>query len=309
MVKYLRYLLPLLLLVLVSCNRFTAPERFEGEVYALTALLIANHPININNPVYISRSSSIEEFDPLNLFVTDASVVITDLDTNLEWQLVPITDLEEMKIKYVDLEEHVIQPLHTYKIEVTIPGRDQKITAQTTVPFQATLVPDVYQNGNGYTFNPEQMNDIKFSEIDREYPLALNTGNVGGVCNFMAEMFCLEDFSTDLEFTTPVFGFEHPDANMEEEYNSGGESIRRIRFMGRYVSTPQTNLTGNHLLVEDYRQAYVFFGRYQISLFVVDDNYYRYTYMPEGYFYGGVQGGLGYFGSASGGNMYANIIK
>jgi hypothetical protein len=68
-------------------------------------------------------------------------------------------------------------------------------------------------------------------------------------------------------------------------------------------------MAGNFLVVKDYKQAYVFFGRYRISLYIVDDNYYRYSFMPEGYFHGGVHGGLGYFGSAGGGRMYAKIVK
>ena len=259
--------------------------------------------------MYITRSTSIEEFDPLNLFVTDAIVRIIDTGTLLEWQLLAVPDLAEFKIKYVDPDEHLIQPQHTYRIEVTIPGREQKITAETTVPFKAEIEPDLYNYGNGYSLYQVTMNDLLFSEIDQKYPLALNTGSFSGACNFMAEMYCLEDFSQDLEFTTPVFGFEHPDATMEDEYNAGGESIRRIRFMGPYTSSPHEGLSGNHLVVKDYRQAFVFYGRYSVSLFIVDNNYYRYTFMPEGYFYGGVQGGLGFFGSASGGNMYARIVK
>ncbi|MDY0151314.1 MAG: DUF4249 family protein [Candidatus Cloacimonas sp.] len=309
MVKHLRYLLPLLLITAMSCSKFTAPERFEGDVYTVAAMLIAGQPINTEHPVYITRSSTIEDFDPYSLFVSNAAVTLTDLSDPDEWMLTAVPDLVEMKIKYIDTAQHIIQPEHRYRIEIQIPGKEQLIWAETTVPAIADLVPDYYQLGNGFSLTEEGMNAMPYTAIDQNYPFAMNTGAFSGACNFMAELYCLEDFSTDLEFTTPVFGLEHPDASMEDAYNAGGESIRRIKFIGRYTSQIQDGMDDNYLIVKDYRQAFVFYGKYRISLYIVDDNYYRYTYMPEGYMQGGVHGGLGYFGSAGGGKMYARIVK
>jgi hypothetical protein len=299
----------LITLMLASCSKFTAPERFEGDIYTLAGLLYAGQPINAEHPVYITRSDSIEDFNIMNLFVSDATVLITDTTANEQWNLEPIIDLTEMKIKYVDPDAHIILPGHTYSIEVSIVGRVEKITASTTVPPAVELIPDIYNHGGGYSLNEAEMNDIVYNEIDQKYPLTLNTGSFAGSCNYLAEMYCLEEFSTDLEFTTPVFGFTNPDTTMVDEYYASGESIRRIKFMGPFNSQPQPDLIGNYLLVRDYRQAFAFYGRYRVSQYLIDDNYYHYSFMPEGYFHGGVKGGLGYFGSASGGKMYCKVVK
>ena len=42
---------------------------------------MADKPVSLSYPIYITRSSSIEQFDPLELFVWDAEVLIKDLDT------------------------------------------------------------------------------------------------------------------------------------------------------------------------------------------------------------------------------------
>ena len=310
MVNKLYLLIPVILLLSLSaCDKFTAPERFEGDVYTLSGLLYAGQTISAEHPVYITRSSSISEFNPLAIFVTNAGVIIKDLTDNVQFPLSCIPDLSEFKYKYIDLEEHVIQPEHTYSIEVTIPGREQKITAQTTVPFSTELIPDLFNFGNGFSLTEEGMNEMNYGTVDQQYPLAIKTWEYAGAFNFMGEFFCLEEFSTDLEFTTPVFGVVHPDTTMADAYYAGGESIRRIKFIGRYASQPQPDLNGNYLVVQDYKQAFVFFGRYRVSIYIVDDNYYRYSYMPEGYFHGGVSGGLGYFGSAGGGRMFAKVVK
>ncbi len=310
MVKLIKYLFPLLLLLSSSCSKFTAPERFTGDAYSLAALLIAGESIDVDHPVYITRSATIETFNPNSIFVDDASVIIKDITPGIPQTQFPLSFFMGM---YVDPAANLIQAEHTYRIEIVVPGNPPvNISAETTVPKQGILVPDYLNNnvqGEGYSFTEEPMNIIKFSDVDRKYPLAINTGDNQGTFNFMAEMYCLEEFSTNLEFTTPVFGFTHADAEMEDSYNAPGESVRRIKFLGSYVSKPQEGIAGNHLVVKDYRQAFVFYGKYRITLYLADENYYRYSYMPEGYFHGGVKGGLGYFGSASGGVMYAKIVK
>lgn len=312
MVKYVSLIVLIAALLLSSCTKFTAPERFDGEVYSIAGLLVSGQQIDAEHPIYITRSETLADFDPMSLFVTDAVVVIKDITANLQWTLDVYPDLTAMKIKYVDNGNHIIQPQHRYRIEVQIPGHDGLISAETVVPVAVQLVPDFMQNniaGEGYSLYSTPMPTIKYNDVDRKYPLAMNTGAYAGPVNFMAEMYCLEEFSTELEFTNPVFGMDHPDAGMEDSYNAGGESIRRIQFIGPYVSKAQEGLADNYLVIKDYRQAFVFYGNYRVTLWAADDNYYRYTYMPEGYFHGGVQGALGFFGSVSGGTLFAKIIK
>ena len=61
--------------------------------------------------------------------------------------------------------------------------------------------------------------------------------------------------------------------------------------------------------VRFFESNLLFFGRYRISVFHVDENYYRYLYKPEGYNFGGVEQGIGYFGSRSGQSIYTRVIE
>ncbi len=311
--KHLRYLiiLPTVLIILSGCSDFTAPERFDGETYAVTGLLIAGQPIGLERPIYVTRSTTIEDFQYLELFVADAEVKIIDLNTRAEFQLFPA--LHEFKIKYIDPNDNIIQPDHTYRLEVIIPGYEKLIWAETTVPSQVTLTPDFYGwnvSGQGFSLqNLEPYPEITFDTVESRYPLALETGTFTGTLNLFAEMYCLEEFSTSLEFTTPVFGQTNPDTTMVTTYYSSGEGVRRIQFLGKYTSVPHQQPAGNYMMIKDYRQVFIFFGRYRVTLYSCDDNFYRYKYSPEGYFHGGIKNALGYFGSASGGTMFTRIVK
>ena len=311
MVRYILVSLVALLL-LAGCESYTSGPRFEGDVYSIAGMLISGKPINAEHPIYITRSSDIDSFDPMNIFVTEAVVEITDLDTNESWLLSQSVDMEQMKLKWVDPAGHIIQPLHSYRIEVTIPGYDKTISAQTTVPQTVEINTDYFGHnveGEGFSADPENPSYMVYEESDLRYPLGINTFDVAGSQNVMVEMFCLEEFSTDLEFTTTILGSSNPTEDMEDEYYSSGEGIRRISFLAKMASSIQPEYTDNYIVLRDYRQAFVFFGNYKVSAYITDDNYYRYKYMPEGYLYGGVQNALGYFGSASGSVFYTKVVK
>lgn len=319
---YITLLALLALLMLSSCSDLVSPERFEGETYSISGFLHVGAPIDTENPVFVCRSSSIDDFNYLELFVADATVKVFELtgtDTTKVLNLEAILDMDEEsqnpmpKIKYIDPEAYQIKASLRYRIEVSIPGYEKLIWAETLVPQAAILNPDYFGVDDpvyGYSLDENTTKKMKVGQVDTEYPIALEMGDFTGQQYFLAEFFCREEFSTtDLEFVNPVFGIEHPDEAMRESYYMSGESIRRIQFMGQYMSQYQEDSQANYVMVRDYKQAYVFYGRYRVSAYVVDNNYYRYSFMPEGYLYGGVHNGLGYFGSASGGTMYTELVK
>jgi hypothetical protein len=314
MVRYI-IAITLALLLLSACADFTSGPRFKGDVYTIAGLLVAGQSISSEYPVYITRSADIESFDPMNIFVTEADVRITETfegEIIKTWNLRPIPDFVEFKIKWVDEAANVILPEHTYHIEVSVPGYGKTITAETTVPPAVELNPDYYGHnveGEGYSFTEAQMGYVVHSNSDTRYPLALNTGSRSETRNLVSELFCLEPFSTDLEFTTPVFGQTNASANLEDSYYGEGEGFRRVMIMGRFAPSIHPEHQDNYILVRNFRQGFIFYGRYRVKVYITDDNYYKYKYMSEGYLHGGVQNGLGYFGSASGGVMYVNVVK
>ncbi|MDD3535663.1 MAG: DUF4249 family protein [Candidatus Cloacimonetes bacterium] len=311
MVKHIAILVFSLLLV-AACSDYHSAPRFEGEVYSVAGLLISGHSIDLEHPLYITKSANISEFDPLNLFVTEAELKIFELDTGKSWELEHVIDFSQMRVKWIDPQRNIIQPGYRYRMELRIPRLTEIISAETTVPPPAELNPDYYGNGSAGanpTLDEASMGEVAFKDADYRFPIALNTFDKAGTFNFIAEIYCLEEFSTNLEFTTPVMGITHAPAEMESGYYASGESMRRIMIQARFASAFSAEHDSNYLLLRDYRQAYIFFGRYRVSAYLCDQNYYRYKYMPEGYLHGGIKNGLGYFGSASGGAMYVRIVK
>jgi hypothetical protein len=315
---FLLFLLMIVLMALTACSDFVSPERFTRSHYTLNAILKAGSAISIDNPLWVGKSSSLDSLNSAALFVDNAVVHIVQtsptgdtLSFYLEPVTFPVPESDRIVTFYVDPGMHVIQPLYTYSVEVTIPGYDEVISAETTVPEATELVPNFNYDppaGEGYTLDPDDSTTvIHYPEVDLYYPVTVKVDGYREV-NYLVELYCREEFSTDLEFTTVFLGMEHPTEDMESNYyQASGETIRRINIMQRFVSKQHTD--GNwYVSLTDYRQAFVFYGRYKVTAYLMDDNYYQYKYMQEGYFHGGVNHALGCFGSVSGGVMYAKIV-
>ncbi len=317
--KYSLIILALSMLLLSACSDFVAPERFKKDNYSVSALLISGKSISPENPVWICKGMPLTHLTSPDIFVTNAAVRIKETSPTgdtLSFALTPFTfplpDFNVTVTLYVDSLAHLIKAQHTYRIEVRIPEYSKLISAETVVPPVAELMPNFdTQPPQGYGFTgtySDNLPVIPFDQIDLQYPVTLKV-NGQQTYRYMVEVFCLEEFSTDLEFTTVFFGQEHPPADMEQNYYSlSGETIRKINMLGNFVSRQHTD--GNYYLtLTDYKQCFIFYGNYKVSAYIMDENYYKYAYMPEGYFHGGVTNALGYFGSASGGVMYTKIVK
>lgn len=308
MVRKSIFAILLLLLVLTGCQNTSGP-RFEGEVHTLAGLLVAGKPIGLEYPVYVTRSSAIDDFNPLEIFVWNAEITVWDLDDELEFELTPA--LHDFKFKYIDTAENIIQPEHSYRIEVRIPGFDKLISAETTVPPCVHAEPDPYNTnppGIGWSLDPDSQNQIPFKQIDTKFPAIANTGIHSGSMYMILETYCLEDFSTDLEYTAPMLENHNPPPEMEAIYNAG-RPPRRINMMYRFNSAPLPNLPDNYIVLNNFSAAFFFYGRYRVRMRVVDQNYFNYNFMDEGYLHGGVNNALGFFGSASSSDIFARIVK
>lgn len=306
---------------LAACDNNVSGPRFTGDTYSLSGLLVSGSPVDAEHPVFITKSSSLEDFSFTELFVPNATIrifEITNGDTTAVLDLEPVVDLGQNdnlqipKIKYLDPSGHLIQAGIRYRVEANIPGYSKSIWAETVVPAQVSLETDFLDQNislEGYSLDPATQDSIAFEGLDSRYPLAVNTGNYTGNLNMFIEIYCMEEFSTDLEWTIPVFGITNPDSSIAWIYNSSGDSMRRISIVAKYVARYFSAQNGNYAMLQDFAQAIAFYGRYRFTVYSVDENYFSYLYKTDGYLNGGVHNALGYFGSASGGKLYTRVVK
>jgi len=288
-------------ITIASCLDFTSITRHNELQYFLTGLLVEGKTVNFENPVVVDKTILAEGGSFNDMLIGDANVMLYEMDdleiiqdsTNLVGiEIVPNSGI----YYYVDMFEHLtIKPEMSYKIEAHT--TDTSLWAITKVPQSISILPDT-----GYTVDtlatgwPEMVYDT----IDSEHPIEIVTHDNESFCLY-AEFYCLEEWQ-NAQYVNVFGGHESPDD--EEEYeNPGNGSPRKI--ISYYLYQPENNL----VTFGFYQSAFVFFGRYQLTISAMDENYFHYLYKPEGYNHGGINGGIGYFGSSSSHTMYTKIVE
>ncbi|MDO9577932.1 MAG: hypothetical protein Q7J16_08610 [Candidatus Cloacimonadales bacterium] len=297
-------------ILLISCTDFTSPERNTEQQYYLTGLLVAGKSVDFDNPVIFGKTISTENGSFVDLFIGGANVTLYEMNNSGSIQdsvslfcfPLPIPEINDTLFLYIDIDQYLtIKPEMSYKIEVK--NEDDLVWAVTQVPKSIHVWADsLVTENSGYTTdpNPPVWPEMVYDTIDLEHPIQIETQD-NDIINLLIDFYCLEEWY-DARLVHAFGGEEYLED--EEDYeNPGDGSPRKTSIF--YTFLPNDNLVNFSF----YQYAFVFYGRYEVTVKSIDDNYLHYIYKPEGYNYGGINGGIGYFGSASSSKIYTKIVE
>ncbi len=288
-------------ILFVSCIDFTSPQRYKEAKYYLTGMLYDDHYVDLKHPVMFGRTiatdgdslqDAVIPAAQIKLYEMNNDDVITD-STVLVFSFNP-DNFEEFG--FVDLDQNLlIKTGFFYKIVANY--ENERLWAVTQIPDPIEVLPDP-----GYTVDtlatgwPEMIYDT----IDQEHPIMIATQN-DNIVNLEVETYCLEEWY-NAEYIISFGNIKYPEE--ENDYESPADGgPRRTRIF--YTFQPQNNLIDFAF----YQYAFIFYGKYRVTVSTTDENYLHYKYEPEGYNHGGINGGIGYFGSGSKHEMYTCIVK
>ncbi|MBT3756094.1 MAG: DUF4249 family protein, partial [Candidatus Cloacimonetes bacterium] len=269
-------------LLVTSCIDFTAPERFTEQSYFLTGILKAGKTVDFEDPVIVGKTTSVEDVSFGDFFINGAEVTLFEMDNtgtildSINLSCIPIPLLEDTLFIYVDINAYLlIKPELTYRIEAKIDTTDI-LWAETTVPKTISVQPDP-----GYTADPTISGwpEMIFGDIDLEHPIMIETQD-NNTFNLHCEFYCLEDWD-DAEYIFAMEEDTYPEDPEEYESEADGSPRRTSTF---YIFQPSDNLINFSF----YQYAFNFYGRYEVNVSSIDDNFLNYLYKPEGYNHGGI---------------------
>ena len=289
-------------LLLTSCIDFTAPKRFTEQSYYLTGMLKAGKTVDFENPIIIGKTIPADGGFLNDLIVLDAEVILYEL--NVADVVLDSTSLifsfnifDEDQFGYIAVDtSFVIEAETKYRIKALVDTTDL-IWADTTVPKIISVQPDP-----GYITDPSVAiwPEMAFENVDEEHPILVTTLD-NETMNLHAEFYCLEEYD-EAEYIFAIEDGTYPEDEYEYESGADGSPRRTTTF---YIFQPNDNLINFSF----YQYAFNFYGRYEVNVSSIDDNFLNYLYKPEGYNHGGIIGGIGYFGSANSHTMYTEIIE
>lgn len=266
-------LLTLLVIMGVGCSGDTTGPETRDEIVVF-GFLYVGETVSDTNAIRISRTRPVlDHYDPDEAAVRDARVVLreegrTDGDT-----------LVMVRPGYYANPAIVIDSLTTYHLRIEIPG-EEPITASTTTP-------NIFETGLEPLQVPETM---RHETIPDEHPITLTCPDEEQI--IYLDVYCTEDWE-DARYINVFGGNDRP-----EDYDEFGGDEGEPRHIIAYFRLNDIEEEDDHYLLDWYNAMMVFYGSYDVQLFSIDDNYYNYLFREHPELSGGVEGGIGVFGSA-----------
>ncbi len=289
--KYSCYAMVILsLLLIVNCDKNPAKPDFQQEVN-IYGFLWANEYLDLDHALMINYTLPIEAYYEIdNATISNVKVTLTDLSTNKIFQLQESAD----KPGFYFNDSVLIKPKTSYFLKVET--ADKIVTATTTVPPVLNLETELSADSVNYVYR----NNLGYSK-----PIKLECENEEQI--IYVDMFCNESWE-NAEYIYPF----SPDSRFpqkREEYDGGvnGEPRHIQAFMK--LRDLVTEDYPNQYVIYWYASMIVFYGSNTMQVLAIDDNYHRYLYQEHPVLSGGIEGGIGVFGSVSGEKYDLFVMK
>lgn len=273
-----------------SCDRTPNGPEYEKKI-TVFGFLKGNAFLTKERAILITYTQPIDGlYDLSEAAVTDAVVTLTKND---EERLILLQDIPSKPGFYFN-ENEWIEPGATYHL--TIDARGEIVKASTTVPTELVLTTEL---------SPDSVNDVYQTNLGYLKPIYVECEKNDQI--ILVDMYCNEPY-TNAEYIYP-FSEDHINPDNQEEYDGGinGEP-RHIQAFMMYRDLFTPNFDSNHVIYW-YASMIVFYGSNTMSVLAIDENYHRYLYSENPEYEGGIQGGIGVFGSICGENYLLNVMK
>jgi len=289
-------------LMLLGCEKTTSPERYENELHFLTGIIKVGEFVNSENPVRIGTTVSAEEGNVDDLIDPNITVKLQKIKNGIVETEVDLGYLEESS-SFADLDEMLeIIPNTRYRIIGYFLSGDS-IWAETITPDLIEVVADSLVNDNSAftgTVPEDEWAELVYDEADELHPLQVITQNNNELYLYN-QFYCLETYD-NAKFLNPGLGDDYP-ADEDEYSNAATGYPQRVETFFEYQPT------NNLVSMGFYQSNLMFYGKHEVTVYSIDQNYFRYLYLPEGFNDAGVHNGIGIFGSSCGKKLFTEIVE
>jgi hypothetical protein len=189
----------------------------------------------------------------------------------------------------------LVLPKASYRLAVR--GSDgYAVSAVTTVP-PALEVTTVLRD--------DTVNVVRPENLSREKPIFLGCEDPEQVV--MVDLTCNETYR-DAEYIKP-FHENRKTPETQNEYDQGRNAEpRHIFAIARYRDFRSPEYAGQCVIFW-YSSMLVFYGSYTLQVAAIDENLHRFLYTEHPELEGGIEGGIGVFGSMCGKRFRLEVVK
>jgi hypothetical protein len=262
----------LLPLLLSGCDSAPTRPKYVEEI-AVSACLYVGETISNSNAFILTRTRPVDEYyDSGEAAIRDAVVTLRADGATREDTLRMVAPGRYANPAFV------VRPLTTYHLKAQAGGAT--ITASTTTPiaFDVLRAPRVL---------PDVM---RHAAIADSFPLVVDCRDPEQI--FFVDVYCLEEYQ-NARYVYRMGTAEHP-----KDYAEYGGDNGEPRHISTYFRLKDLGGGEAGYRISFYGDMMAFYGEYQVGIFSIDQNYYSYLYRDRPELNGGINGGIGVFGSA-----------
>jgi hypothetical protein len=283
-------ILALLILIVscLSCEKSTLQAGYDRQV-AIFGYLWGGENLDEAHAILVTWTQPISDYyDPANAVIDNATVRIIHEGSGRSVTLQPSTSHPGLFFN----DSLLIEYGAAYRLEVD--AGETRVSARTTVPPRMGF----------YTpLNADTLNWVRPENLGREKPVFLECESLEQI--ILVDVYCNEEYY-NAEYIQP-FSENRKFPQSQEEYDGGRDAEpRHIRAFMMYRDLAATAFDGRHV-VYWYDALIAFYGSYTLQVLAIDDNYHNYLYREHPERSGGINGGLGVFGSVSGQKYYLMV--
>jgi len=293
-------------LLFISCMDLTSGKKYLKDETVVAGIIYSSKSINKDSPIYLGKTKDIDNLYLEDMVLSSILVYIVDIETEKRQYLTYYDNISDslyqqpvLKVGYYDATQTFnIVSGQTYRL-IAKTGVDS-VWAETTVPLDINILPN-----NGFSFDVNiDPPSIAYHQIDNFNPLGIQLKEHKS-STIIIEIYCMEEW-TDAYFVLSNEQFETPKSAVDYENIISGYPRKKVIIQQVNVDDINSKSTINIFLAQT---DFTFFGRYRVSISLVDDNYHNFLCNKLSYLNGGIIGGLGYFGSATQKIIYTTITR
>lgn len=269
-------------LIWTGCGKNAASPEFKPEI-SIFGYLWGNEKLDSSHAILVATTEPImQSYDIKSAGIREAEATLIEASSG---RVTVLRDAEDRPGFYFN-DSLTISPKTTYRLRVRT--GEKELTAVTTVP------PPLAVNT---LLRRDTVNAVRQKNISRDFPVFISSESPEQI--ILIEMFCNETFE-NAQYIHP-FDDKHKKPGNRNEYDGGlnGEP-RRIMGIARLKELVSPDYPEGTTVIDWYSSMFVFLGSNTLTVSVVDDRIHRYLTSEHPELEGGVEGGIGVFGSLCG---------
>lgn len=280
----------LCIVILIGCGKNPATPEYQKEI-AIFGFLWGNKPLSSEYAIMISYTQPIDEYYDLNTAtIRNANVTIEDISSGEKYVL-----KESDRAGFYFNDSLIIRPQTSYQLLVEVDNK--LVTATTTVPPMLYIETEL---------STHRIDSVYQELLSIAKPIFLNCDSEEQL--IVVDVYCNESWQ-NAEYINPFWGQEKPKEASEYGGEDGNSEPRHIMAVAKFKELVSDNFPGRYV-IDWYAAMIGFYGSYTLQVMAIDENYYNFinnNEYPE--LRGGINGGVGVFGSVYGETYGLFILK